>query len=237
MAMRFDIDRMVESVGKAQDCLGASPELAEALLPALNVSYFLLDGYGQNFEDYLAAFTGTALPSLGSFSSREEFDAWLKTHSEPPPSGSLRIAGERYSLGYSRASGQPLLLRLPPVEDLWRPGGEEGRERLWHALDEAHSTIGSSPEDLEGLHSAALALHFIREAGCARDFARFLAHLDAPLPPLCSFATREEAEAWLAKHPRPPHGASVQVGGELLTVGYQRERDQRLLVRFPWDEE
>jgi len=235
--MIFNVDRMVGAIRKAQDCFGASPELAEALLPALNVSYFLLDGHGQNFEDYLAAFTGTSLPCLGSFSSREEFDAWLKTHSEPPPSGSLRIAEERYTLGYSRTSGQPLLLRLPPVEDLRKPGGEEGQERLWRALDEAHSVLSSSPEDLEGLHSAALALHFIREAGCARDFAWFLAHLGAPLPPLCSFATREEAESWLAKHPRPPHGASVQVGGELLTVGYQRERDQRLLVRFPWDGE
>ncbi|OJH37413.1 hypothetical protein BON30_29470 [Cystobacter ferrugineus] len=235
--MSLDVDRVVGAIRKAQDALGASSELAEALLPALNVSYVLLDGHGQNFEDYLAAFTGISLPSLGSFSSREEFDAWLKTHSEPPPSGSLRIARERYTLGYSRASGEPLLLLLPRIEDLWRPGGEEGRERLWRALDEAHSALSSSPDDLEGLHSAALALHFIREAGCTRDFARFLAHLDEPLPLLCSFATREEAESWLRKHPRPPHGASVQVGGEMLTVGYQRERDQRLLVCFPKNEE
>ncbi|WNG14175.1 hypothetical protein [Cystobacter fuscus] len=234
--MTFNVDRMVGAIRKAQDCLDASSDLVEALLPALNVSYFLLDGHGQNFEDYLAAFSGTSLPSLGSFSSREELDAWLKTHSEPPPSGSLRIAGERYTLGYSRASGQPLLLRLPPLEALRRPEIEQGQDLLWRALDEAHSALSSSPEDLEGLHSAALALHFVHEAGCARDFARFLAHLDAPLLPLCSFATREEAESWLGKHPRPPHGACVQVGGEMLTVGYQRERDQRVLVRFPTSE-
>lgn len=235
--MSLDVDRMVGAIRKAQDLLGGSLELAEALLPTLNVSYFLLDGHGQNFDDYLAAFKDISLPFLGAFSSREELDNWLETHSDPPPSGTLRIAGECYTLGYSRASGQALLLRLPSVEELWRPGGEAGRERLWRALDEAHSVLSSSPEDLEGLHSAALALHFIREAGCERDFARFLAHLDEPLSPLCSFATREEAESWLRKHPRPPHGASVLVGGEVLTVGYQRERDQRLLVRFPKDEE
>jgi hypothetical protein len=232
-----EVDRMVGAIRKAQDRLSASPEVAEALLPALNVSYFLLDGHGQNFEDYLAAFRGTSLPFLGSFSSRDEFDAWLKTHFVPPPTGIVQVAGERCTLGYSRSNGQPLLLRLPSVEDLRRPGGVEGQEQLWLALDKAHAVLGSSPEDLEGLHCAALALHFIHEAGCAREFARFLTHLDEPLPPLCSFSTREEAEAWLRNHPRPPNGASVQVGGEVLTVGHQRERDQRVLVRFPKPEE
>jgi hypothetical protein len=232
-----EMDRMVGAIRKAQDRLSASPEVAEALLPALNVSYFLLDGHGHHFEDYLAAFRGTSLPVLGSFSGREEFDAWLKSHFVPPPTGLVHVAGERCTLGYSRASGQPLLLRLPSGEDLLRPGGVAGQERLWLALDEANAVLDSSLEDLEGLHSAALALHFIHEAGCARDFARFLTHLDEPLPPLCSFATREEAEAWLKNHPSPPNGATVQVGEEVLTVGYQRERDQRLLVRFPKDEE
>jgi hypothetical protein len=234
---RDEMDRMVGAIRKAQERLGASPEVAEALLPALNVSYFLLDGHGHHFEDYLAAFRGTSLPFLGSFSSREEFDVWLKAHFVPPPTGIVHVGGERCTLGYSRSNGQPLLLRLPAVQDLRRPGGVEGQERLWLALDKAYAVLSASPEDLEGLHSAALALHFIHEAGCTRDFARFLAHLDEPLPPLRSFATRAEAEAWLRNHPSPPNGASVQVGEEVLTVGYQRERDQRLLVRFPKDEE
>ena len=229
---RDEVDRMVGAIREAQDRL-ASPEMTEALLPALNVAYFLLDGHWPNFEDYLAAFRGTSLPFLGSFSNGEEFDAWLKDHFVPPPTGTMQLEDKRCTLGYSRSSGHPLLLRLPPVEDLRRPRGVEGENRLWLALDKAHAVLSSSPEDLEGLHSAALALHFIHEVGCARDFARFLTHLDKPLPPLRSFATREEAEAWLRNHPRPPNGASVQVGEEVLTVGYQRERDQRLLVRFP----
>lgn len=235
--MSLDVDKMVGAIRKAQDLLRASPEVAEALLPALNVPYFLLDGHGHNFEDYLAAFRGTALPVLGSFPGRDGFDSWLKTHFAPPPTGTVLIAGEHCTLGYARASGQPLLLRIPSAEDLTRPGRGEGQERLWLALDKAHAVLSSSAEELEGLHSAALALHFIQETGCTRDFARFLAHLDQPLPPICSFDTREEAEAWLRNHPRPPSGASVQVGEEVLTVGYQRERDQRLLVRFPNDEE
>ena len=225
-----ELDRLVRALRNAQELLKGSPEVAEALTPALNVSFFLLNGHGPNFEDYLAAFRGTALPFLGAFSSREEFDAWLKAHFVPPPRGSVQVAGERYTLAYSRLRGEPLLLRLPSMEDLRRPRGAERQEWLWFAL-------GTSPEDLEGLRTAVLGLHFVDEVGCAREFAHFLAHFDEHQPPLCSFATREEAEAWLKSHPGPPHGATVQVGQDELTVGYWPETDHRVLLRFPKDEE
>jgi len=76
--MRDEMDKMVGSIRKAQELLSGAPEVVEALVPALNVSYFLLDGHGHNFEDYLAAFRGAPLPFLGTFSSHEEFDAWLR---------------------------------------------------------------------------------------------------------------------------------------------------------------
>jgi hypothetical protein len=233
---RDELDRSVGALRKAQELLGGSPEVAEALTPALQVSYFLLDGHGLDFEDYLAAFRGISLPFLGAFSNREDFEAWLKTHFAPLPRGSLKVAGERYTLGYARATGHPLLLRLPTVEALRRPGGPKGEERLWLALDHAQAVLGSSPEDVEGLRSAALALHFIHEAGCAREFAHFLAHFDEPLPPLRFFATREEAEVWLKSHPRPPDGACVQVGEDELTVGYWPESGRRSLLRYPKNE-
>ena len=230
---RDELDRSVGAIRKAQDLLRGAPAVPEALAPALHVSYFLLDGHGRNFEDYLAAYRGTFLPSLGTFSSREEFDAWLKTHFVPPPRGALQIAGARYTLGYARASGQPLLLRLPLVKDLRRPGGAEGQERLWHALDQAQSVLRASPEDLEGLHFAALALHFIHETGCAREFSHFMEHPDEHLPPLCSFLTRNEADAWLKSHPSPPDGACVRVGEDELTVGYWPRSGRRALLRYP----
>jgi hypothetical protein len=113
----------------------------------------------------------------------------------------------------------------------------QGQERLWLALDQAHAVLSSSPEDVEGLHSAALALHFVQEAGCAEEFEHFLAHFDEPSPPLCSFVTREEAEAWLKNHPSPPDGATVQVGEDELTVGYWPSSGRRVLLRFPKYEE
>jgi hypothetical protein len=229
-----EVARIVGPLRKAQERLSGSPEAAAALLPAVNVSHFILgSGHAHNFEEYLAGFRGTGRPLLGVFFNQEEFTAWLTTHFVPPPRGTVEISGERYSLGYSRVSGQPRLLRLPSTETLMRPGGAEGENPLWLALDKAQEVLGSSPEDVDALHCAALALHFIHETGCTREFARFLAHFDEPRPPLRSFATREEAEAWLRNHPSPPHGASVQAGEEELTVGYWRERDQRVLVRFP----
>ena len=234
--MRDEMDKMVGSIRKAQELLSGAPEIAEALVPALNVSYFLLDGHGRNFEDYLAAYRGGALPFLGTFSSHEEFDAWLRTHFEPPPRGAMQIAGKLHTLGYSRLKGTPLLLRLPLVEDSRKPGSAEKNARLWLALDQAQALLASSPVDLEGLNSAALALHFIHETGCTREFEHFLAHFDEHLPPLCSFSTRDAAEAWLEKHPSPPDGATLQVGEDELTVGYWPGSGRRALIRFPKDE-
>lgn len=235
--IRDELDRSVGALRKALELLQGTPGIAESLAPALHVSYFLLDGHGHNFEDYLAAFRGASLPFLGTFSSRTEFDAWLRAHFVPPPHGALQVAGERFTLGYARVSGQPLLFRVPRVEDLRRPGGTEGQEQLWLTLDRAQAVLGASIADVEGLHFAALALHFIHEAGCSHEFAHFLAHLDEHLPPLCTFATREEAEAWLKRHPSPPDGACVQVGEERLTVGYWPRSGLRSLLRYPQDEE
>jgi hypothetical protein len=104
---------------------------------------------------------------------------------------------------------------------------------FWPALDQARAVLDSSPEELEALQSAALALHFIHAAGCAREFEHFLAHFDEHLPLLCSFSTRDEAEAWLKNHPSPPDGATVQVGEEQLTVGYWPRSGRRVLLRVP----
>ncbi len=231
---RDELDRMVGALRKAQELLCGSPEVATALLPALNVSYFIMEsGHAHNFEDYLAAFRGAPLAFLGVFSSREELDDWLKTHSAPPPRGTVEVADERYTLGYSRVRGKPLLLRLPPIADLRRPGGTTGQERLWLALDQAHAVLSSASEDLQGLDAAMLALHFLQEAGCVGEFEQFLAHFDEPSPPLCSFSTREEADAWLKNHPSPPDGATVQVGEDEFTVGYWPKSGRRVLLHFP----
>jgi hypothetical protein len=70
-------------------------------------------------------------------------------------------------------------------------------------------------------------------------FESFLGSVDSRALPrsLCSFGTRQEADTWLSAHPRPPHGAQVEIAGERYSVGYSRDSGLRVLVRLPSQEE
>ncbi|PTL80811.1 hypothetical protein [Vitiosangium sp. GDMCC 1.1324] len=73
------------------------------------------------------------------------------------------------------------------------------------------------------------------ESGQLHSFERFLGNVDSEEPtlPLCSFGTRQEADTWLSAHPRPPHGARVEIAGQSYSVGYSRDSGLRVLVRRP----
>lgn len=92
-----------------------------------------------------------------------------------------------------------------------------------------------SPEDKEKLRMAVDALRFITSTGQSHDFKDYRKSLDANAPPLviASFNTREDAEAWLNDHPRPPDQAYVLVAGEYHIVMYFPERNQRSIIRHP----
>ncbi len=79
------------------------------------------------------------------------------------------------------------------------------------------------------------ALRFIAATGQSADFEDYRKSLDANAPPLVSvsFQTREEAEAWLNAHPRPPDQAYVLIAGEYHIVMYASERNRRSLLRHP----
>jgi hypothetical protein len=96
-----------------------------------------------------------------------------------------------------------------------------------------------SPEELEALKTAKLALHFILERGEQQGLEDYLKHFDSardPVP-LLAFAARDEADTWLKTHPAPPHGALVSVAGGLYSVGFNRKSGLRILVRLPTHEE
>jgi hypothetical protein len=99
--------------------------------------------------------------------------------------------------------------------------------RLWEETQ--------SPEDKEKLRMAVDALRFIASTGQSRDFQDYRKSLDVSAPPLviASFNTREDAEAWLTDHPRPPDQAYVLVAGEYHIVMYFPERNHRRLIRHP----
>jgi hypothetical protein len=90
-----------------------------------------------------------------------------------------------------------------------------------------------SKEEKEKLMFAIDALHFIFTTGQRYDFEDYRSNLASDAPPLAiaSFATREEAEAWLSAHPNPPDQASVLINGEYYIVSYVRKINHRSLRR------
>jgi hypothetical protein len=96
-----------------------------------------------------------------------------------------------------------------------------------------------SPEEQAALEVAVDALDFILSIGKLHAFEDYRANLkaDIPPPPLCSFDTREEADAWLMAHPEPPHGATVTIAGHRHTVAHVRHLGHRALLRIPPQEE
>jgi hypothetical protein len=96
-----------------------------------------------------------------------------------------------------------------------------------------------SPEEREALEAAADALDFIVSIGKMHAFEDYRENLKANIlpPPLCSFDTRAEADAWLMAHPEPPHGATVTIAGHRHTVAYVRHLAHRALLRIPTQEE
>lgn len=106
--------------------------------------------------------------------------------------------------------------------------------RLLDLLYQLRATA-RTPEEQEALDVAADGLSFILSLGKLHAFADYRERLGsnaAPVP-LCSFDTREAAEAWLTAHPEPPHGGFVEVGGVLYTVVYLRQSGHRTLLRLP----
>lgn len=93
----------------------------------------------------------------------------------------------------------------------------------------------ASPEEKERLLMAMDALQFIYNMGLTRDFDAYREDLEAKGPPLAiaAFDTREEADAWLKHHPRPPDHAYVLIAGEYYIVMYIPERNHRRLVPHP----
>jgi len=229
---RKELDRMIEAVSKARERLRDSFKTVQMLDVTLNVGYFLCLGYGDDFEDYLAAFRDPALPPYGAFESEDDFVTWTLVELETGrvPRGIVEVDSVRYSIGYTREQGDAVLLRPPSPEQVRRPPAPYGQERLWAALDKAYEVLRGSEDAVEGLHCAALGLHFIHEARCTTEFGWFLAHLDDDIPPLCIFRNKEEAEEWLNTHPSPPNGAPIAVGTEEYMVGYWRETGQRALM-------
>jgi hypothetical protein len=235
--MRLDIERTCELLQKLQAKLGAPPDTDPLRAVAISLHFLWGNGHLHNFEDYLACFNRDAsCTASASFDTRDQAEAWLQQPMDPRQARSMAIAGIRYCVGYSLERGVRFLVRTPENTELAtaRQTTSPLVNESLAALSEARAHI-RSPEDMESVNTALLALHFILESGQLLGFESFLDRFDSTAPPLplCSFSTRQEADTWLSAHPRPPHGAQVEIAGQRYSIGYSRDSGLRVLVRAP----
>lgn len=239
--MSLDIDAVCSVLQKLQEKIGSPPGAEPLRTAAIALHFIWGSGHLYNFEDYLACFNQCdSHPPPSSFATREQAEASLQQPMEPRRAHSVAIAGTRYSVGYSLERGVRFLVRIPESAGLTTT--TQAMSPLMH---EAFATLRQARahvlthEDKASVDIALLALHFILESGQSSPFEEFLGNFDSNIPrlPLCSFGTRKEADTWLNAHPRPPHGARVEIAGQRYSVGYSRDSGLRVLVRGPTLEE
>ncbi|MFY0575031.1 hypothetical protein ACN28S_12255 [Cystobacter fuscus] len=108
-------------------------------------------------------------------------------------------------------------------------------EDLLNSLESLAGRHANEPETVAMIETVAKALHFIQHIGRANDFweyARVFNTEEARPKPLRSFASREEALAWLQTQPSLPYEVVLEVAGALHNVGRMPKGDW-VLIRFP----
>jgi hypothetical protein len=241
----------------------ASTSEQHAALENSRLTLHFIMGRGETgvFSDYLENFN-TQLPPVLSFATKEDADSWLRNHPAPPHGLSVGVADERYIVAYLRESGIRKLLRLPSNEELPPSDEAEEEEAPEEELSPPHPSHGtrfsffgffnwtcfhlyqmekriSFPEELEATRAAKIAFHFVMDVGEDHGFEEYResVYSSRTSRPFQSFATREEADVWLAKQAEPPPPVVVAIGGELYSVGYNRLRALRVLIRIPTPQE
>ena len=205
---------------------------------AVALAFLVEDGHADDFEDYLSCFSREApTGAFPSFATLEQAQTWLRGPLDARSAQGAWIAGAGYAVSYSQEEGLRSLVRVPSESELMTgaPVAPVGDLEDCLATLRRMGTRENAPEVMEAIRVALLAVYFLVESGRTRDFERFLSVFDssAPRHVLRSFPTRDEAQAWLDNHPRPPHGARVDIAGQTFSVGYSREQDLRTLVRAP----
>ncbi|WP_309887411.1 head protein [Archangium sp.] len=152
------------------------------LLDVLFDALLFIDSTGQlyAFEDYRKHLASDDPPRVvASFNTREEADAWLRDHPNPPSSAYVLVADHYHHLVYIREKHHRRIFPHPVLE------------------------------------------HYLG------------ARIREGLPPrVASFATRQEAEAWLQGQPSPPTQAVIQIAGEAHLAVYHPHINHRSIYPF-----
>jgi len=169
--------RTEEFFTKLRDEPGSAGErgLIQVILDTLH----FISSTGQHgaFGEYLEHVEAGAPPyAIASFETREEAEAWLRNHPNPPVSANVLIANNYHDVMHDRETNSR---RLPRN----------------------------------------------------RDLEYYLAELkrEEPAVPTASFASLEEAEAWLKSQPEPARWAWVSIAGEIYLAAYHPNIDHRAL--------
>jgi hypothetical protein len=95
-----------------------SEEEQELLAAAIDAMLFITStGQRYAFMDYLQQRESNAPPPVvASFDTREEANAWLNNHPEPPDGAHVLIAGKHHHVVYSREQNLRRLIPSPVSE-------------------------------------------------------------------------------------------------------------------------
>jgi len=233
----------------------------DALRNSMLTLHFIMGrGEAGEFADYLEGFGVTSSPPVLSFATKEDADVWLRNHPAPPHGAVIGVGDARYHVAYSRELEHRKLLRLPSEEE-WKQMREAGEDPEPEAEDESepqepgHGSMFSlfglaiwtffhlyemekriaSAEELEAIRIARISFHFVMDVGEEYGFEAYLetVHSARTSRPLESFENRADVDTWLEHQPEPPPPAVVAIGNDLYSVGYNRRRRLRMLIRIP----
>jgi hypothetical protein len=140
----------MESVGRLHEEAG-SPEEKERLLVALDALRFISStGQPHGFERYRKDREANGPPLvIASFPTREEAEAWMKNHPDPPHHANVLIAGEYFLTVYFPDINHRALLHDPVLGYYLEEMIHEGLPApvaTFTADEEAHSWLSSQPE-------------------------------------------------------------------------------------------
>ena len=107
-------------------------------------------GQDYDFEDYRKSLDANAPPLvIATFSTREEAEAWLQNHPNPPRSANVLAAGEYYRVVYSRKTNLRRLLSVPTLEyylEEMTRDGLPGPVASFNTREEADVWLNTQPE-------------------------------------------------------------------------------------------